>query len=61
MIFVVGRKGEYKLFQQVQVIVDIPVVSKSSGGLSRQLSIGLNHWSIAHIDSDYFILPFWGP
>ena len=54
MYFVVDRKEEYTLFQQVQSILDIPTISKSSEGLSTQLSISVNYWSIAHRDSDYF-------
>ena len=54
MHFVVYRKEDYRLFQWVQSILDIPAISKSSEGLSTQLSIGVNYWRIAHRDSDYF-------
>jgi len=49
---IINQLPEYKPFKETQKKVTAPTMVK--GGVATQFSIGLNYWSGAHYDNDYF-------
>ena len=50
----INNMEETSLFRDVQKVLNLKSVSTAGDGLATQFSVGMNYWSGAHVDKDYF-------
>ena len=54
----INNMEETSRFRDVQKVLNLKSVSTAGDGLSPQFSVGMNYWSGAHVDKDYFFTFF---